>query len=238
MTFAIIAVLLIGWLCAAYYSGPIAVGIGWVCKILLVLAIINCIRNWRRGCKIQKARNEEKQWRCEKIKRRQAEEEKAREDYQQNPERIFLKKLVQRNPIRKEDRRMYSDDDYRCPICGASVYRGIIIQRGMTAEIEENPLCDTCYQEYCTARFRCNLPSGVKELSLRFWTRQMMVMVDFESGIIDAKTKDAELERVAEFERAALKEESTVEQQRAAEELYRQQQRNVISAATNRLLSR
>lgn len=236
MTFAVIVILSIGWLSANYYSGSIAAGIGWACKILLVLVIINCTRNWCRDYKIQKAKNEEKQRRCEEIKRRQTAEEKAREDYQQNPERIFLKKLAQRNPIRKENRRMYSDDDYRCPVCGASVYRGTIIQRGMSTEIEENPLCDACYQKYCTARFHRNLPSGVKELSLRLWTRQMMVMVDFESGIIDAKTRDDELEQVAEFERAALREEAAVERQRDAEELYQQQQRNVISSAASRLL--
>lgn len=65
----IIIMLLLGWFCTAYYSGPIANGIGWGCKIGLVLILLYYVWGWRKNLIASKPkrqkRREEKRVRCE-----------------------------------------------------------------------------------------------------------------------------------------------------------------------------
>lgn len=65
MTFTLIIMLLIGWLCANYYSGPVATSIEWLCKVALVIIVIKCIWSWYKNFSAnapkRQARREEKQ---------------------------------------------------------------------------------------------------------------------------------------------------------------------------------
>lgn len=111
MTFTLIVMLLIGWLCTNYYSGPVATGIGWLCKIVLVIMVIKCVWGWYKSFSSTKSKRQNQ--REEKQLRRNDPDPKPRfEDFRghMNPTTDF------NNAMKAWEKRKSKRVTYEMPI--------------------------------------------------------------------------------------------------------------------------
>lgn len=188
----------------------------------------------------------EREKRERKEKRERAErdrifQEKLKAEQERASGIILRRRLAERNPLHSGIHRMYSDQDYRCPICGAYVDRNAVRRFvGSDGLLMGDALCNACGKLYSTSvlfvqRGKTKLPEGVPTLTERLWVFQMMIMADYESGIIDAATRDAELEEAAEIERLNVKAEAKAKQQQADQQAQKQQQRDRVAQTARNL---
>jgi len=75
-------VLILGWFCASYYSGPVATSIEWICKIGLGAILVGYIWDWYKNFVSGRL---ERQKRCTERQKQRAERRERRKDPDPKP---------------------------------------------------------------------------------------------------------------------------------------------------------
>lgn len=152
-------------------------------------------------------------------------------------EELYWLEVSKRNPDcdRWNQRADYSSDEYHyCKVCGAIVRGGKMVN-GLSNE--GLMICDDCYANLVAARQSGNyeLPNGITEFSPDLWIYQVIIAVDLDMSIIDEAQAERERKLVIAFVKRKLQKAELAQKQKTQEQQTKQQRRDRISAATNRL---
>lgn len=243
--FVIVLMLLLGWFCCDYWSSmyPLAVVLGWICKLGLVGIALGGIYDWRQNRKMKKAEEGKKQKQQEEKERYLEHLRLEEERLKQTPGALFSKRLLEQNPNRKPFKYYTGESDdqpYHCPICGKPSVGDLgeinsgLQKPGGTEKI----LCRFCLEEFRKTPKSSGdrLPRGIKYLSPNLWIAQMEIASDYHDGLIDKATRDEELEIAAELERKRIQaREDRLREEAEAKRQYEQQERDRISSISDSL---